>query len=696
MHSVADAIPAQIAYFEGPQLRCQFANIHYAQAYQHTPQSIIGQRAPALVGPTTWAHSQDYVRRCLAGSGQRYTVHTQGRDGCPRVLDVNLVPHTEAEQVLGVFVLVYDITDHWQAEQALRESEERMRKFSLAAQEVIVFHEQGVIVDANPAAEALLGYSVKTLRGSSIFDYIATGDQAKAHNYAQQQQESPYEVQLVHRDGCLVDVEVVGKTVSYQGQLQRIVVVRDISARKQAQAQADFITLHDPLTGLPNRQYLLQHTTHALQQLQAQPGQAALLFINLDHFQTINNTLGHYMGDELLNVIAQRLKSSVRPQDFVARLGGDEFVVFMNHLPPGHAVASVAEKLLLIISAPHPLAGMPIALSPSIGISLYPEHGNTSEELLRHANQAMVYAKESGRANSQLYDAFMDGRVPYSELTLERQLRQAIEHEEFCLYYQPQVRLRDGSLAGFEVLVRWQHPERGLVSPDEFIAFAEKRGLISPIGRWVLHRACHQLKAWLDAGLPKVGIAVNVSALELRQRDVLADIQQVLHSTGLAPECLEVEITESVLMQQSSPTKNILTALQNLGVGVSIDDFGTGYSSLAYLKRYPVSKLKIDRSFVTDIPDNPDDVAIVTAIVQMGHSLQLQVVAEGVEHPAQQQLLQRLGCDLIQGYGLSRPLAAEQVLPWWQAWQTRGQFSTPTMCVAAATAASTAQPVKNQ
>ena len=485
--------------------------------------------------------------------------------------------------------------------------------------------------------------------------------------------EEPYEAMVLRRDGSCIDLEITGKNLPQpDGSVQRIVVGRDISSRKQAQAQTVFMTQHDLLTGLPNRQHLLHYAEKMLQQLPSQKISTALFFINLDHFKTINDSLGHFMGDEVLQTMAQRLKASMRPEDFVARLSGDEFVILLSSVQDENQVKAVAEKLLLTIAAPHTLAGMPISLSPSIGISLYPNHGLRAEELLRHANQAMTAAKEYGRANYQIYAPFMTGSTPYEELLLERELREALENHQLQLHYQPQICLKTGALAGFEALVRWQHPQRGILGPLQFIPFAEKRGLIASIGRWVLFEACRQLKAWHDAGLPKVPVAVNLSPLELRQRDVLADIQKALATTGLAAQYLEVEITESVLMQQSNPAQhNILRALQALGVGIAIDDFGTGYSSLAYLKRYPIDKLKIDRSFITDTPHSVDDVAIVTAIIQMGRSLQLQVLAEGVETAEQQALLTHLGCDLVQGFGLSRPLPAHQVPSWWHRWGTQ-------------------------
>ena len=578
-----------------------------------------------------------------------------------------------AGSVVGLVALILDTTHRWAAENAAQDHAQRLRKFNDASQELIIFHQGGVILDANQATERITGYSIESLRGRSIFDLVHPQDRVRVIGLSRQLYEEPYEAMVLRRDGSCIDLEITGKNLPQpDGSVQRIVVGRDISSRKQAQAQTVFMTQHDLLTGLPNRQHLLHYAEKMLQQLASQKISTALFFINLDHFKTINDSLGHFMGDEVLQTMAQRLKASMRPEDFVARLSGDEFVILLSSVQDENQVKAVAEKLLLTIAAPHTLAGMPISLSPSIGISLYPNHGLRAEELLRHANQAMTAAKEYGRANYQIYAPFMTGSTPYEELLLERELREALENHQLQLHYQPQICLKTGALAGFEALVRWQHPQRGILGPLQFIPFAEKRGLIASIGRWVLFEACRQLKAWHDAGLPKVPVAVNLSPLELRQRDVLADIQKALATTGLAAQYLEVEITESVLMQQSNPAQhNILRALQALGVGIAIDDFGTGYSSLAYLKRYPIDKLKIDRSFITDTPHSVDDVAIVTAIIQMGRSLQLQVLAEGVETAEQQALLTHLGCDLVQGFGLSRPLPAHQVPSWWHRWGTQ-------------------------
>ena len=361
--------------------------------------------------------------------------------------------------------------------------------------------------------------------------------------------------------------------------------------------------------------------------------------------------------------MAERLRNGVRDADVVARLGGDEFVVVLTDVQTPDDAAMVADKLLEAMHGVFTVDQLPLTISPSIGISLYPDHGGSADMLLRCADAAMQHAKDSGRGNRQFYATSMEASA-LDVLHQERLLRDAIARNDFVLHYQPQICLADGSLQGLEALVRWRHPERGLVGPDEFITFSESRGLITPIGRWVMREACRQLKAWQDQGLAKVPVAVNLSALEFRQRDVAAEIAAVLQETGLAPQYLEIELTESVLMHQTGQTLNTLHAVKALGVGISIDDFGTGYSSLAYLKRYPIDKLKIDRSFVTDTPGSADDVAIVTAIIQMGRSLQLQTVAEGVETQAQIDLLAGLGCDLIQGFVVSAPLDAEATERW--------------------------------
>ena len=661
---IADSVPALMAYYDLPGLRCQFANQGYAAYNGHSTESILGLTVQEAMGDKAWQAIQPHVDRCSHGERVKYTREQTLPNGEVRMIEVNLIPHFDgAGQQLGSFVLITDITERWRAEREVRQSEERMRKFTEATDEAIVFHRDGLITDGNEALTRLTGYSLQEVTGLSIFNFISPEWHAVALDYTRAGREDPYEITIRHKHGHAIPVEVVGKTMPLHHADYRIVVVRDITARKQAQEREAFIALHDSLTQLPNRHFLMKQLSQVLSLARRRHGRVAVLFMNLDHFKTVNDSLGHHAGDQLLRNVAERLRNGVSDADVVARLGGDEFVVVLTDIQTPDDAAMVADKLLDSMQGVFTVDHLPLTISPSIGISLFPDHGASADVLLRCADAAMQHAKESGRGNRQFYAASMDASA-LNVLHQERLLRDAIAHNGFVLHYQPQICLADGTLQGLEALVRWRHPERGLVGPGEFITFSESRGLITPIGRWVMREACRQLKAWHDEGLPPVPVAVNLSALEFRQRDVAAEIAAVLLETGLAPQYLEIELTESVLMHQTGQVLDTLNAIKALGVGISIDDFGTGYSSLAYLKRYPIDKLKIDRSFVADTPSNTDDVAIVTAIIQMGRSLQLQTVAEGVETQAQIELLAGLGCDLMQGFVVSAPLDAEATERW--------------------------------
>jgi diguanylate cyclase (GGDEF)-like protein/PAS domain S-box-containing protein len=661
---IADSIPALMAYFDLPGLCCRFANQGYAAYNGHSVESILGLTVEEAIGDKAWLAIQPYVERSICGERVKYMREQTLPNGETRMIEVNLIPHFDARQEqLGSFVLITDITDRWRAESTVRQSEERMRKFTEITEEAIVFHRNGLITDGNDALTRLTGYSLAEALGLSIFSFITPEWRAMAYEYTRSGREDPYEVTIRHKDGHAIPVEVVGKTMPQLHADYRIVVVRDITARKQAQERENFLALHDPLTQLPNRSFLMDHLGKLLPMARRRKSLVAVLFINLDHFKTVNDSLGHHAGDQLLCDVAERLRHSVRDTDLVARLSGDEFVAVLTDIHTTADAAKVADKLLDAMRSVFTVDHLPLTMSPSIGISLFPGDDNTAEGLLRCADTAMHHAKDSGRGNRQFYQPGMNVRAT-DVLHQERLLREAIATNAFVLHYQPQICLADGSLQGFEALVRWRHPDRGLVGPDEFITFSESRGLITPIGRWVMHEACRQLKAWQDEGLAMVPVAVNLSALEFRQRDVAGEIAAVLHATGLPPRFLEIELTESVLMHHTGQVLETLKAIKTLGVGVTIDDFGTGYSSLAYLKRYPIDKLKIDRSFVMDAPQSADDVAIVTAIIQMGHSLQLKTVAEGVETAEQKDMLHRLGCDLVQGFLVSAPMDAQATHRW--------------------------------
>ncbi|MHB8743309.1 MAG: PAS domain S-box protein [Sulfuricaulis sp.] len=422
---------------------------------------------------------------------------------------------------------------------------------------------------------------------------------------------------------------------------------------------------YDSLTGLPNRALLVDRLRQAMIDADRHERLVALLLLDLDRFKNINDTLGHKTGDLLLQQVAQRLQNGVRPGDTVSRPGGDEFIVVLADVADMDDVSRVAQKFMDIFSAPFEIDGHELFVSVSIGITLYPFDDHDLETLYRNADAAMYHAKEQGRNNFQFYLAEMNAQS-LKHLTLENALRRALERDEFRLYYQPQIDLKTGRIIGAEALIRWQHPELGLVPPNEFIPLAEDTGLIVPIGAWVLRQACVQARAWQDAGIAPLRMAVNLSARQFREPHLFDVIAGVLQHAGLSPEWLEVEVTESLIMLNIEQTIEVLRGLERIGVSVAIDDFGTGYSSLSYLRRLPIDVIKIDRAFIEHINDNADDAAIANAIIALGHSLQRQIIAEGVETLEQLNVLRRYGCDVVQGYYYSRPLPAAEFIEYLQ------------------------------
>ncbi|MDB5901701.1 MAG: hypothetical protein JWM26_579 [Betaproteobacteria bacterium] len=442
----------------------------------------------------------------------------------------------------------------------------------------------------------------------------------------------------------VIDSRMISRTAGMAASLQR------------ANDELQRIALHDPLTKLPNRVLLEDRIEQAIAHAERSKVNCAVLFVDLDRFKVVNDSLGHFVGDELLRGVASRLQGLVRGEDTVSRMGGDEFVLLLREVEGTPDALDVASKALAALREPFRVHQQELYVTPSIGIAVYPEHGNTAQMLITRADAAMYNVKKGGRNDVRVFATEMSTFFP-ERLMLENDLRRALERHEFELHYQPKVELADGSVVGMEALVRWRHPRKGLVSPDQFIPLAEESGLIVPIGRWVIEEACRQNKAWQDAGMPHLRVAVNISGLQFRQKDLLESIGYALGSSGLAPECLEVEITESVVMQNASDAIVTLERLSAMGVHVSIDDFGTGYSSLSYLKRFPIDKLKIDRSFIRDVSSDMEDAAIVRATIGLAHNLRLRVVAEGVETAEQLEFLRALGCDEYQGYYKSKPVA---------------------------------------
>jgi diguanylate cyclase (GGDEF)-like protein/PAS domain S-box-containing protein len=431
----------------------------------------------------------------------------------------------------------------------------------------------------------------------------------------------------------------------------------DITARKLAEERVQYLAYYDALTGLPNRTLLQDRLAKALAGARRRKDKVAILFLDLDRFKDINDSLGHSVADLLLQEVAERLKTWAREQDTVARVGGDEFLIVLTGLKDVADAAVATERIVNLMTAEFVVQGHSLSIGCSVGISIFPEHGADGETLIKNADAAMYSAKDNGRNNFRCFTADMNAQV-VERLTLENSLRLALDKKELFLVYQPQMDIATGRITGLEALLRWQHPDLGLVPPDKFIRIAENSGLIVPIGEWVVRTACRQARKWQDEGLPAVSVAVNVSAIQFRQDGFCELIRRVLHETGLAPQYLELELTESLLLANANLMLSVVQELKAIGVTLAIDDFGTGYSSFSYLRQFRVSKLKIDRVFIRDVAVNPDDAAIE---ISMAKSLHLKVIAEGVEDEAQMSFLRAHQCDEIQGYYFSKPLAVDKV-----------------------------------
>ena len=675
---LADNVPVLIAYYRAEDFCCLFANQRYASAFGHDTQSIIGCSLASIVGDEALQHIQPHIDAMLRGRRDvAYERTLQGANGRTRWVAVDLLPHLADEaadaapgtvpEVVGAFVLIADITRHRVAEQALRESEERLAKFMQASAEGIVFHQGGFVTDANPPICELIGYTLEEMLGRKTLEFIAPDQVARVAAVMVSGQETAYESALIHKNGSRIAVEFIVRTMVRHGQHMRMTIVRDIRDRQAAQARIHHLAHHDALTGLPNRVSFMERVERAMLAAAKTHAPMALLFIDLDHFKRVNDSLGHLVGDTLLRTVAARITACLRATDVVARFGGDEFVVLLAGLAHDgqHAAQAeeVARKLLECIALPLVAEGRPLSVTPSLGIALYPGHGSTAEELVKHADSAMYRAKARGRATVQFFDHSIASSA-YDALVMEGQLAQALERGEFELYFQPQVSAADGRLVGAEALIRWHHPEQGLLSADAFIPNAEQRPLMLPIGQWVLTEALRCVLRWQAMGLSVAPVAVNLSSVQFQSPGFVAAVAQALPPGGVGDGWLELELTERMLMDDVGAVKERLDRLRAMGLHIAVDDFGTGYSSLGHLKELPIDKLKIDRSFVHDLPGNRDSAAITCAIIQMSRSLGLTVVAEGVETEAQRAFLAEQGCHELQGLLISPPLPQAEFEAW--------------------------------
>lgn len=532
---------------------------------------------------------------------------------------------------------------------------------------IVIVDGKGRIVLINSQTEKMFGYSRDELSGKSV-EILLPERFRESHvkhraSYDSRRSQRMGPGRVLHarrKDGEEFPAEITLSPVKAEGGPLIISVLRDFTERKRSEERLNHLATHDPLTNLPNRRMLSEILAKTLPRHQRHKRLVAVMFLDLDRFKIINDTLGHDVGDGLLKGVAKRLVDLVREGDTVVRMGGDEFVLILTDVAEMQDPSRVAQRILDSLSKPFAVEGHELFITTSIGISLFPGDGENPETLLKNADAAMYRAKEQGKNNYQYYSSNINAKAS-ERLSMENSLRHALERGEFLLHYQPRVDLATGRIFGAEALIRWQHPERGLVSPAEFIPLAEETGLIVPIGEWVLRTACAQNKAWQTAGLSSFRVAVNLSGQQFQEKKLVEMVLRALRESDLSPRFLELELTESIIMKNAEQTIGTLCKFHGMGIEIAIDDFGIGYSSLNYLKRFPISRLKIDQSFVRDITTDPDDSAIVAAIITMAHSLKLKVVAEAVETSDQLEFLRQLQCDEIQGYLFSRPLPPEEM-----------------------------------
>ena len=646
----------------------EYVNPAFEQTTGYTRTEAIG-RKPNLV--KSGQHDENFYRSLWetirAGKPFRETFVNRRKDGTLYYEQKTITPLKDEHGEITHFVSTgKDITDQRQAEQALRERDARIRRMMESNIIGILFWDaSGGISDANDAFLRMIDYSRAELEQGKVRwteltppEYRARDERALAE-IARDGRCTPFEKEYLRKDGGRVSVLLAA--AAFEGASdQGVCFVLDLSQLKHAEERLSYLAYYDTLTGLANRRSLTDNLRQAMAEADRTGRLVAVALLDLDRFKIINDTLGHDVGDKLLQEVSERLKTSVRSGDTVARLGGDEFALVLGSVAQVDDITRVAQKIIEHFAPPFRPAGRELFVTPSIGITLYPSDADTPETLLKNADAAMYHAKESGRNAFRFYTAELNERAG-KRLTLETALRHALARQELLLHYQPLVDMGSGKIIGTEALIRWQHPELGLVPPLDFIPLAEETGLIVPIGEWVLNTACVQAKAWERAGFGGLQMAVNLSIRQFHEGALVETVRRALTDSGLEPRCLDLELTESMLMRDPERTVAVMQELKRLGVSFSMDDFGTGYSSLSYLKRFPLDTLKIDRTFVRDITTDPNDAAITQATIVMAKSLGLTVIAEGVETREQLEFLKRHGCDAAQGYYFSRPLPPEEL-----------------------------------
>jgi diguanylate cyclase (GGDEF)-like protein/PAS domain S-box-containing protein len=576
-------------------------------------------------------------------------------DGEVRWIQDRGIPKLDGKgNLLDFTSVLFDITDR-------KESEDRYKSLVEMSPDLIAVISKGNIDYINETGSRLLGASSPlNLIGSAINSFIPEQiiedillwqGKNKVNGY-----KSPYEFKVKCPDGVKRDVEITTMPILYEGRLATQVIGRDISERKKVENTIHHMAYYDSLTELPNRNLFRQHLTGLFELEITQT--FAILFLDLDRFKMVNDTKGHTTGDKLLKEVAKRLNQTIKSDGIVFRQGGDEFIILLTGSDKENVI-EVAERILANFSLPIEIDELEFFVTTSIGISMYPEDGKDEDTIIKHADTAMYLAKERGKNNYQFYNNSFDEHV-YRKIELENGLRKAIEKNQLIIYYQPQIDLKTKQIIGVEALIRWEHPQLGMISPREFIPLAEETGLIVPIGKWVIKSACNKIKQWQNDGVAFIPIAINISVRQIQDEHFIKDVKEIIQETKLDPQWIELEITESI-MQDIEKSTYILNQLKQLGVILSIDDFGTGYSSLSYLKHLPIDNIKIDKSFVDDIIDESNQGSIVKAIIDMSHNMKFKVIAEGVETEEQVKFLLENSCQIGQGFYFCQPLPADQL-----------------------------------
>jgi diguanylate cyclase (GGDEF)-like protein/PAS domain S-box-containing protein len=644
----------------------RFVNDRFCEMTGYSREELVGQK-------TSWLVATDEDRELLLskaalrrqGISDQYEVRIRRRDDSVVWMEIGGAPLIDADgKVIGTIGVHNDITERRLSEAALRDSESRYRLMAENSTDVISRSDaNGKVLYASDATRQLLGYEPSEVVGRSIYSFVIDEDRdevSRASRALADGTTRSFAYHAIRKDGSNVWFETTSRAIldPESGEVTEIVSVsRDISERRRAEEQIEYQAYHDALTGLPNRLLFRDRLTVALAHAKRLKQPVAVMFLDLDGFKLVNDTLGHSLGDELLKAIASRLRAVLREEDSIARMGGDEFTVLLGDLTRPDDAAKIAQKLLDTIAQPIRVEGHELFVTTSIGIALFPNDGETAEALLKNADHAMYRAKDVGRNSYQLCTPAMNSRA-LERLSLENAMRRALERGEFVLHYQPQINLATNEIDGMEALMRWNHPTQGLVQPATFIPIAEETRLIVPMGEWALREACRQAKEWQKTKYPTLRMAVNLSPRQFQHGDLRTVIASALEESGLSPSSLELEITESTAMQNTERTVATLRALREMGVRIAIDDFGTGHSSLNYLRSFPLDTVKIDQAFIHEIESSPSDRAIVSAIIAMAHGLNLRVTAEGVETEEQLKFLRESGCEEVQGYLFGRPAPA--------------------------------------